>query len=106
MMLNEEGRLSIVDPVSKYLPEFKDLKVGVVKPGADGKSTVSLEPVRQAMTVQDLLRHTSGLTYGLPGPNPIKQAYVDAKVGDRNDTNAALITKLSKLPLVYQPGST
>ena len=106
MMLNEEGRLSIVDPVSKYLPEFKDLKVGVVKPGVDGKSTVSLEPVRQAMTVQDLLRHTSGLTYGLPGPNPIKQAYVDAKVGDRNDTNATLITKLSKLPLVYQPGST
>jgi CubicO group peptidase (beta-lactamase class C family) len=78
----------------------------VVKPGVDGKSTVSLEPVRQAMTVQDLLRHTSGLTYGLPGPNPIKQAYVDAKVGDRNDTNATLITKLSKLPLVYQPGST
>ena len=106
MILAEEGRLSIVDPVSKYLPEFKDLKVGVVKTGADGKPAMTLEPMANPMTVQDLLRHTSGLTYGVAGNNPIKQAYVDAKVGDNADTNATLVTKLSKLPLVFQPGTT
>lgn len=106
MMLAEEGKLSIAEPASKYLPEFKDLKVGVLKPGADGKSEVQLEPLRSPLTLQDLLRHTSGLTYGQAGKNPLKQAYVDAKVSDPNDTNAELVTKLSKLPLLYQPGTT
>jgi len=106
MMLAEEGKLSIAEPASKYLPEFKDLKVGVVKLGADGKSEVQLDPLRSPMTMQDLLRHTSGLTYGLAGNNPLTQGYVDAKVSDPNDTNAELVTKLSKLPLLYQPGTT
>ena len=106
MMLAEEGRMSIVDPVAKYLPEFRDLKVAVTRPGADGKPATTLEPVRVPMTVQDLLRHTSGLTYGFTGAHPVKQAYVEAKVGDPNDTNATLVTKLSKLPLMWQPGTT
>ncbi len=106
MMLAEEGKLSIADPASKYLPQFKDLKVGVVKRSADGKDAVELEPVRSPMTVQDLLRHTSGLTYGAAGANLLKQAYVDAKASSADDTNEQLITKLSKLPLVYQPGTT
>ena len=106
MLLGEEGKLSIAEPASKYLPEFQDLKVGVLKPGGDGKSEVQLEPLRSPMTLQDLLRHTSGLTYGLAGNNPLKQAYVDAKVSDSDDTNAELVTKLSKLPLLYQPGTT
>lgn len=106
MMLAEEGRMSIVDPVAKYLPEFRDLKVAVTRPGADGKPATTLELVRVQMTVQDLLRHTSGLTYGFTGAHPVKQAYVEAKVGDPNDTNATLVTKLSKLPLMWQPGTT
>jgi CubicO group peptidase (beta-lactamase class C family) len=106
MMLAEEGKLSIAHPVSRYLPEFKDLKVGVVNKKADGTSEVVLEPPRREMTIQDLLRHTSGLTYGAPGANPLKQAYVDAKVMDREQTNAEMVTKLSKLALVYHPGST
>ena len=106
MMLAEEGKLSIADPAAKYLPEFKDLKVGVVKAGADGKSEVALEAPRRAMTLQDLLRHTSGLTYGAAGANPLKQAYVDAKATDRDQTNAEMVTKLSKLALVYHPSST
>ncbi len=103
MMLAEEGKLSIAHPVSRYLPEFKELKVGVVKKKDDGTSETVLEAPRREMTIQDLLRHTSGLTYGAPG-NPLKQAYVDAKVGDREQTNAEMITKLSKLALVYHPG--
>ena len=106
LMLAEEGRLSLADPASKFLPEFADLKVGSVRRGADGTATVALEPVKSPMTIQDLLRHTSGLTYGAAGSNPIKQAYVDAKVGDLKDTNATLVSKLSKLPLVFQPGTT
>lgn len=106
LMLAEEGRLSIADPAYKFLPEFKNLQVGVLKPSADGKPTVALEAPKQAMTIQDLLRHTSGLTYGAAGANPLKQAYVDAKVGDFGDTNATLVTKLSKLALVFQPGTT
>jgi CubicO group peptidase (beta-lactamase class C family) len=58
------------------------------------------------MTVQDLLRHTSGLTYGAPGANPIKQSYLDMKVNDRSQTTAEMADKLAKLSLMYQPGTT
>ncbi len=106
MMLAEEGKLSIADEAAKYLPGFKDLKVGVVRRLPDGRSEVVLESPRKAMTIQDLLRHTSGLTYGSAGQNPLKQAYVDAKVGSPDDTNEQMVAKLAKLPLTYQPGTT
>ena len=106
MMLAEEGRLSIAEEAAKYLPSFKDLKVGVVRRSADGRSEVVLESPRKPMTIQDLLRHTSGLTYGAPGQNPLKQAYVDAKVGSPDDSNEQLVAKLSRLALTYQPGTT
>ena len=58
MMLAEEGRLSIADEAAKYLPAFKDLKVGVIRRSPDGRSEVVLESQRRPMTIQDLLRHT------------------------------------------------
>src|ERR1700716_2273190 len=65
MMLAEEGKIDLMAPVSQYLPEFKDLKVGIEKIDPDtGKPALSLEDPQQQMTVQDLLRHTSGLVYG------------------------------------------
>ena len=64
MQLVEEGRLQISDPVSKYLPEIGDMKVGTEVVGADGKPHLHLADPTRPMTVQDLLRHTSGLTYG------------------------------------------
>ncbi len=100
MMLEEEGKLQIAYPASRYLPELKELKVGVEK------TELVLEPARREMTVQDLMRHTSGLTYGFTGRSPVKQAYNDAKVMDDDQTNAEMVTKLSKLPLQYQPGTT
>ncbi|MEI8302523.1 MAG: serine hydrolase domain-containing protein [Burkholderiales bacterium] len=106
MMLAEEGRLSIADPAAKYLPSFRDLKVGVVRRDGEGRAELLLEAPRRAMTIHDLLRHTAGLTYGLAGPNPIKQAYVDAKVGSTEDTNEQLVSKLARLPLIYHPGTT
>ena len=87
MMLVEEGKLDLLAPVSKYLPEFKDLKVGVEQADiVGGKRALTLEPQRRPMTVQDLLRHTSGLVYGQNGDDLVHQAYRDAKVGDRDQT--------------------
>jgi CubicO group peptidase (beta-lactamase class C family) len=104
MMLAEEGKLRLVNPVSTYLPQLKDLQVGVEVAGAAGKPELRLAPARREMTLQDLLRHTSGLTYGQFGDSLVKQAYREANVFDPNQTNAEFISKLAKLPLQNQPG--
>jgi CubicO group peptidase (beta-lactamase class C family) len=107
MMLVEEGKISLFTPVSYYLPEFKDLKVGVEKKDpATGEVELILETPNRAMTVQDLLRHTSGLTYGFFGKSMVKNRYNAANLWDREQTNAELVTKISKLPLQYHPGTT
>jgi CubicO group peptidase (beta-lactamase class C family) len=106
MMLAEEGKIQIVYPVSRYLPEFKDLKVGVEKQdSATGKMDLVLEPAGREMTVQDLLRHTSGLTYGIFGKSLVKDRYNEIKAFDYENTNAEMVTKISKLPLQCQPGT-
>jgi CubicO group peptidase (beta-lactamase class C family) len=105
MVLAEEGKLLIADPVANYVPHFADLKVAVDSDNASAKK-LSKEPLRRQMTVQDLLRHTSGLTYAhLTGPL-LKEAYETAKVADEKQTNAELVAKLREIPLAYQPGST
>jgi CubicO group peptidase (beta-lactamase class C family) len=105
MMLAEEGKLLIADPVARYIPEFAELRVAVDSDDASAK-TLRTEPVRREMTVQDLLRHTSGLTYAhLAGPL-VRQAYEAANVGDEGQSNAEMVAKLGKLPLAYQPGTT
>ncbi|MGP1682649.1 MAG: serine hydrolase domain-containing protein [Giesbergeria sp.] len=104
MMLAEEGRLRLVNPISSYLPELKDLQVGVEVTGALGKPELRLEPARREMSVQDLLRHTSGLTYGQFGDSLVKQAYREANVFDPKQSNTEFISKLSQLPLQNQPG--
>jgi CubicO group peptidase (beta-lactamase class C family) len=106
MMLVEEGRILLEQPVSVHLPEFKDLQVGVERTDASGKPALGFEKPRREMTVQDLLRHTSGLTYGSFGKSLVKDAYIAAKVSDPGDTLAQFVTKLSKVPLAYHPGST
>ena len=76
MMLAEEGKIQLPYPVSRYPPEFKDLKVGIEKKDeATGKVELVLEPAKREMTVQDLLRHTSGLTYGIFGKSLLKDRY-------------------------------
>ena len=107
MMLAEEGKIQLPVPVSRYLPAFKDLKVGVEKKDpATGKAELVLEPASREMTVQDLLRHTSGITYGIFGKSMVKDLYNKANLLDLNQTNAELVTKFSQLPLQYQPGTT
>jgi CubicO group peptidase (beta-lactamase class C family) len=96
LMLVDDGKLALDDPVSKYLSEFKGLRVHTGK----GDETV---PAAREMTVRDLLRHTSGLTYGL-GDSPVDRLYGASKIADREDSLADLVRKLGKLPLKYQPG--
>ncbi len=105
MMLAEEGRLMLADPVAHYLPEFAKLKVAVNSDDPSAK-TLTTEPCRRPMTVHDLLRHSSGLTYGFLAGPALKQAYAEAGVGEMTHTNAEMIDKLGRLPLAYQPGST
>ena len=104
MMLAEEGRVRLVNPVSAYLPALKGVQVGVEAMDAAGTRSLRLEAPRREVSVQDLLRHTSGITYGQFGDSLVKQAYRAAGVMDPSQTTAQFITKLATLPLQYQPG--
>ena len=104
MQLVEEGKLQISDPVAKYLPEIGAMKVGTEVTGPNGNLVLQLADPTRPMTVQDLLRHTSGLTYGSRGAGLIHQAYRDAKIGDRGFTNQEFVSNLSKMALKFNPG--
>ena len=103
MMLVEEGRMQVSDPVSKYLPEIGRMKVGIEE-SEGGKPALHLTDPAREMTVQDLLRHTSGLIYGTRGKSLVNAAYIEAKIGSRDFSNEELVTKLSNLPLRFSPG--
>jgi len=106
MMLVEEGRLQLNDPLSKYIPAFANVKVGVEKKGEDGAMGLEMVPVKRPITIQDLMRHTSGITYGFFGEGLVKKAYVEAHVSAGDFDNAEFAERIAKMPLVYQPGST
>jgi CubicO group peptidase (beta-lactamase class C family) len=106
MMLFEQGKLALSDPVAKYIPDFKTVQVGEEKRDADGKVTLDLVAAKRPMTIQDLMRHTSGLTYGFFGEGAVKKAYRDANLNAGDPDNAEFVSRLAKLPLVYQPGTT
>ena len=107
MMLVEEGRLLLEAPVARYIPAFAHVKVGVEKTDAAGNKTLELVAPLRPMTVQDLLRHTSGLTYGFFGPGLVKKMYVDNQVSTRGGmTNAEFADLIATMPLAFQPGST
>jgi CubicO group peptidase (beta-lactamase class C family) len=107
LMLVEEGRLGLQEPVSKYIPEFKEMKVGVESTDADGKPSLKLVDAKRQITVQDLLRHTSGLTYGVLGTlNAVKKMYKDAGIFSQKWVLADFAKALAKLPLQFQPGTT
>jgi CubicO group peptidase (beta-lactamase class C family) len=100
MMLWEEGRFLLSDPIGKYLPELSDLDVALER-GAD----IERVPAQRAITVQDLLRHTSGLTYEFRGPGAVQKMYMSAKVFSRAQSSAEQVATLGTLPLLHQPGT-
>lgn len=103
LTLAEQGKLQLMDPVSTHLPQLQNLQVGVEVHEGNGESRLALEPARRAVTVQDLMRHTSGMTYGIFGDSLVQRAYRAANTMDDQQTNADLIDRLAKLPLAFQP---
>jgi CubicO group peptidase (beta-lactamase class C family) len=106
LMLMEEGRLALSDPISRHLPALSDLQVGVeVRDPSTGERSLRMEPVRRPVTVQDLFRHTSGFTYGIFGDSLCQQMYLEAKLLDSRQSNGEMVSKLGALPLMCQPGT-
>ena len=102
LSLYEEGRLFPADPVSKHLPAFKTMQVGVERlDPATGKMVVATVPLEREMTIQDLMRHTSGLTYEIHKLYP-----QSSNASSLELTGEQLIERLAKTPLLYQPGTT
>jgi CubicO group peptidase (beta-lactamase class C family) len=105
-ILLEEGKLVLADPVAKYVPSFKDIQVGEIKKDETGKEVVTMVKPLNVMTIQDLLRHTSGLSYWFYPPKVISDLYLQAGMKNLDDlTVAEVCEKLAKLPLVGHPGT-
>ena len=105
MMLVEDGKLALDDPVAKYIPAFANVKVGVEKADENGKPVLALEPLDRPITIEDLLRHTSGLTYGFYGNNAVRKIYANSDMFDGDFDNATFAERLARLPLAEQPGT-
>jgi len=105
MMLVDDGKLSLDDPVAKYIPAFANVKVGVEMSDESGQRPLSLEPLRRPITIEDLLRHTSGLTYGFYGETAVRKLYDKSDIYDGDFDNAMFVERLAKLPLADQPGT-
>jgi CubicO group peptidase (beta-lactamase class C family) len=96
MMLVERGQLLLSDPFSRWLPEYAHQQVA---------TATGLEPVRNPATVQDLLRHTAGLTYEFLGDSAVQRQYAKVKIASRDRSNAEFSQTLAAVPLQFQPGS-
>jgi CubicO group peptidase (beta-lactamase class C family) len=107
LMLVEEGRLFLSDPVAKYVPAVGKMRVGVETVGGDGKPVMTTVPPSRRMTVQDLMRHTSGITYRSLGTGEIHKMYPEsAGWASANLTMDEFMEQLGKAPLLHHPGTT
>jgi CubicO group peptidase (beta-lactamase class C family) len=100
MMLIEDGQFLLGDPVAKFIPEFAGQKVGV-----ENNGKLELVPLKRPMTVQDLLRHTSGITYDHTGSGLVQQLYQQSRLRSRKISNAEHAALVASLPLMCQPGA-
>ena len=115
MLLYEEGKISLDDPVSKYIPEFKNPKILIEVEHYDKKTdtetyTYRLEPAKKEITIRHLLTHTSGITYRFFGVDFFEKIYTDAGISDgltqTEGTIGEMVKRLAKLPLMYKPGDS
>ena len=104
MMLIDDGKLSLTDPLSKYIPAFAAAKVAVVSKAADA-SGVTLTLPNRAPDIEDLLLHTSGISNGYIGGKATRQIYADAHIYDGQFDNRIFAERIARLPLVAQPGT-
>jgi CubicO group peptidase (beta-lactamase class C family) len=101
MMLVDRGKIALDDPVSKYIPSFAGMKVGVERKDAAGKPVLDLVAPWRPINIEDLLLHTSGITYGFYGEGLVKAAYDGIYLGDFD--NAEFAERIAKVPLAEQP---
>jgi CubicO group peptidase (beta-lactamase class C family) len=101
MMLVDRGKIALDDPVSKYLPSFAGMKVGIERKDESGKPVLDLVQLKRPINIEDLLLHTSGITYGFYGEGLVKSAYDGIYLGDFD--NAGFAARIAKLPLAEQP---
>ena len=105
MMLIDQHKLKLDDPVATYIPSFANAKVGVEKKTENGEKVLDLVPLNRKLTIQDLMTHTSGITYGFYGDSMVRKAYKSADIYDGNFTNAEFAERIAQLPLAEQPGT-
>jgi CubicO group peptidase (beta-lactamase class C family) len=105
MQLIDEGKLKLEDPISKYIPSFANVKVGVEKQADDGTKTLELVAPNRPPTILDLMRQTSGITYGFYGDSLVRKAYRDANIYAGDFDLAEFAERIAKLPLHNQPGA-
>lgn len=101
MMLVDRGTIALDDPVSKYIPSFAGMKVGVERKDESGKTVLDPVALRRPITIEDLMLHTSGITYGFYGVGLVKAAYGGIYLGDFD--NAGFVERIAKVPLAEQP---
>ena len=101
MMLVDDGKIALDDPLSKYIPAFADVKVAAEN--KDESGGIALEPLKRPITIEDLLRHTSGITYGFYGDSPMRKLYMSSGLFDGDFDNAQFAERLARLPLAEQP---
>lgn len=101
MKLNQEGRLPLKSPLAQYYPDFAKMQVALPQP--DG--SLRFEPQKRPIFIQDLMRHTSGLTYGGRGDHPVAKLYPGGTTPAMEGDTEAFIKRITQLPLVHQPGA-
>ena len=105
MQLIDESKFRLDDPVAKYLPSFANVKVGAEKKADDGTKTLDLVPPNRPLTILDLMRQTSGITYGFYGDSMVRKAYASANIYAGDFDNAEFAERIARLPLADQPGT-
>jgi CubicO group peptidase (beta-lactamase class C family) len=105
MQLLQDGKFKLDDPVAKYIPSFADMKVGVENKAEDGSKTLELVPPVRPISILDLMRHTSGITYGFYGDSLVRKAYAAANIYAGDFDLAEFAERIAKLPLHNQPGA-
>ena len=105
VQLIDEGKLGLDDPIAKYIPSFANVKVGVEKKADDGTKTLQLVPPDRPPTVLDLMRHSSGITYGFYGDSMVRKAYAAANLYEGDFDLAEFAERIARLPLHNQPGA-
>ena len=105
MMLIDAGKLSLADPVAKYIPSFGNMTVGLERMDALGEPMLEFVPAERQLTIRDLLRHTSEISYEYIGGQWVRLAYSEAHLFEGHFDNKEFAERIAKLPLARQPGT-